>query len=208
MSRYKDAQCRVCRREGCKLFLKGERCYSDKCSVSRRNYAPGDHGQKNAKLSEYGTQLREKQKTKSYYGVGEKQFRKYFEMASNKKGVTGENLLQLLESRLDNVVYRLGFGASRAEARQLVNHAQFDVNGKKVDIASYLVKPGDVISVREIKKDNSCIKGNIEANVNRPVPAWLEKDSEKMTGKVLRLASREDIDVEFEEHLIVELYSK
>ena len=139
MSRYKDAQCRICRREGCKLFLKGERCYSDKCSVSRRNYAPGDHGQKKSKLSEYGTQLREKQKTKSYYGVGEKQFRKYFEMASNKKGVTGENLLQILESRLDNVVYRLGFGASRAEARQLVNHAQFNVNGKKVDIASYLV---------------------------------------------------------------------
>ena len=208
MARYKDEQCRICRREGQKLFLKGSRCYSDKCSVSRRNYAPGQHGQKKAKLSEYGTQLREKQKTKSYYGVGERQFRKYFEIASNKKGVTGENLLQLLESRLDNVVYRLGFGASRAEARQLVNHAQFDVNGKKVDIASYLVKPGDIISVREIKKDNSCIKGNIEANVNRPVPAWLEKDNEKMTGKVLRLASREDIDIALEEHLIVELYSK
>ena len=137
MSRYKDAQCRVCRREGCKLFLKGERCYSDKCSVSRRNYAPGDHGQKKAKLSEYGTQLREKQKTKSYYGVGEKQFRKYFVMASNKKGVTGENLLQILESRLDNVVYRLGYGTSRAQARQFVNHAQFEVNGKRVDIPTY-----------------------------------------------------------------------
>ena len=208
MSRYKDAQCRVCRREGCKLFLKGERCYSDKCSVSRRNYAPGDHGQRKTKLSEYGTQLREKQKTKAYYGVGEKQFRKYFEMASNKKGVTGENLLQILESRLDNVVYRLGFGTSRAEARQFVTHAQFEVNGKKVNIASYLVKPGDVVSVRESKKDNSTIKANVEANAVRPIPAWLEKDNEKLSGKVLRLASREDIDIALEEHLIVELYSK
>ena len=149
MARYTDEQCRICRREGQKLFLKGSRCYSDKCSISRRNYAPGQHGQKRAKLSEYGTQLREKQKTKSYYGVGEKQFRGYFQMASNKKGVTGDNLLQILESRLDNVVYRLGFGASRAQARQLVNHGQFEVNGKKVDIPSYLVKAGDVITVRE-----------------------------------------------------------
>ena len=208
MSRYKDAQCRVCRREGCKLFLKGARCYSDKCSVARRNYAPGDHGQRKTKLSEYGTQLREKQKTKSYYGVGEKQFRKYFEMASNKKGVTGENLLQILESRLDNVVYRLGFGASRAEARQFVTHAQFEVNGKKVNIASYLVKPGDVIAVRESKKDNSTIKGNVEATATRPIPAWLERDNEKLSGKVIRLASRDDIDIALEEHLIVELYSK
>ncbi len=208
MSRYKDAQCRVCRREGCKLFLKGARCYSDKCSVARRNYAPGDHGQRKAKLSEYGTQLREKQKTKSYYGVGEKQFRKYFEMASNKKGVTGENLLQILESRLDNVVYRLGFGASRAEARQFVTHAQFNVNGKKVNIASYLVKPGDVIEVRESKKDNSTIKGNVEATATRPIPAWLERNDENLSGKVLRLASRDDIDIALEEHLIVELYSK
>ena len=134
MARYTDEQCRICRREGQKLFLKGSRCYTDKCSISRRNYAPGQHGQKRAKLSEYGTQLREKQKTKSYYGVGEKQFRKYFEMASNKKGITGDNLLQILESRLDNVVYRLGFGASRAQARQLVNHGQFEVNGRKVNI--------------------------------------------------------------------------
>lgn len=208
MSRYKDAQCRVCRREGCKLFLKGERCYSDKCSISRRNYAPGDHGQKNTKLSEYGTQLREKQKTRSYYGVGEKQFRKYFAMASNKKGITGENLLQILESRLDNVVYRLGYGVSRAEARQMVNHGQFEVNGKKVNIPSYLVKAGDVITVREIKKDNSTIKANAEANSVRPVPVWLEKDNEKLSGKVIRLAAREDIDIPIEEHLIVELYSK
>ena len=208
MARYKDEQCRICRREGQKLFLKGSRCYSDKCSVSRRNYAPGEHGQKNSKLSEYGTQLREKQKTKSFYGVGEKQFRKYFEMAANKKGITGENLLQLLESRLDNVIYRLGYGSSRAQARQLVNHGHFDVNGKKVDIASYLVKPGDVISVREIKKDTAIIKENAEANSARPVPAWLERNIEDLSGKVIRLSSREDVDIAIEEHLIVELYSK
>ncbi len=208
MARYTDEQCRICRREGQKLFLKGSRCYSDKCSISRRNYAPGQHGQKRAKLSEYGTQLREKQKTKSYYGVGEKQFRGYFEMASNRKGITGENLLQILESRLDNVVYRLGFGASRAQARQLVNHGQFAVNGKKVDIPSYLVKAGDVITVRENKKDNGAIKVNVEANASRPVPAWLELNNETLSGKVIRLASREDVDIPIEEHLIVELYSK
>ena len=208
MARYKDEQCRICRREGQKLFLKGSRCYSDKCSISRRNYAPGQHGQKRAKLSEYGTQLREKQKTKSYYGVGEKQFRGYFEMASNKKGITGDNLLQILESRLDNVVYRLGFGASRAQARQLVNHGQFAVNGQRVDIPSYLVKAGDVITVRENKKENGAIKANIEANSARPVPAWLELNNETLSGKVVRLASREDVDIPVEEHLIVELYSK
>jgi small subunit ribosomal protein S4 len=208
MARYTDEQCRICRREGQKLFLKGTRCYSDKCSISRRNYAPGQHGQKKAKLSEYGTQLREKQKTKSYYGVGEKQFRKYFEIASNKKGITGDNLLQILESRLDNVVYRLGFGSSRAQARQLVNHGQFEVNGKKVNIPSYLVKAGDVITVRESKKDNGAIKANIEINASRPVPAWLEKDVETLSGKVVKLASREDVDIPIEEHLIVELYSK
>ena len=208
MARYTDEQCRICRREGQKLFLKGSRCYTDKCSVSRRNYAPGQHGQKRAKLSEYGTQLREKQKTKSYYGVGEKQFRRYFEMASNKKGITGENLLQILESRLDNVVYRLGFGTSRAQARQLVNHGQFEVNGGKVDIPSYLVKAGDVISVRESKKENGAIKANIEVNSARPVPAWLELNNETLSGKVVRLASREDVDIPIEEHLIVELYSK
>ena len=208
MARYKDEQCRICRREGQKLFLKGDRCYTDKCSISRRNYAPGQHGQKRAKLSEYGTQLREKQKTKAYYGVGEKQFRKYFEMATKRKGVPGENLLQILESRLDNVVYRLGFGSSRAQARMLVTHGAFEVNGKKVDIASYLVKPGDVIAVREIRKDNGTIKNNIEENASRPVPEWLEKDAEKLSGKVVRLAAREDIDLPVEEHLIVELYSK
>jgi len=208
MSRYKDEQCRVCRREGQKLFLKGSRCYTDKCSVTRRNYAPGQHGQGKKKLSEYGMQLREKQKTKSFYGVQEKQFRKYFEAAENKKGITGENLLQILESRIDNVVYRAGFGNSRAQARQLVNHGHFDVNGSKVDIPSYLVKPGDVITVREIKKDSKIIKENAELNAGRPVPEWIEKDNEKLSAKVIRLASREDVDLPVEEHLIVELYSK
>ena len=208
MARYKDEQCRICRREGQKLFLKGSRCYSDKCSVTRRNYAPGQHGQKRTKLSEYGTQLREKQKTRSFYGVGEKQFRKYFEMASNKKGITGTNLLQILESRLDNVVYRLGLGASRPQARQIVTHGNIEVNGRKTDVASYLVKPGDIVSVREIKKDTAIIKMNVEANAARPVPAWLERDIENLSGKVIRLAAREDIDLAIEEHLIVELYSK
>ena len=208
MARYKDEQCRICRREGQKLFLKGSRCYSDKCSIARRNYAPGQNGQKKGKISEYGTQLREKQNTKAFYGVGEKQFRKYFEMASTSKGKTGEVLLQILESRLDNVVYRLGFGVSRPQARQLVTHGNIEVNGKKVDIASYLVKAGDVISIREVRKDNPVVKENMEANSVRPLPEWLEVDREKMSGKVIRLANREDIDLPVEEHLIVELYSK
>ena len=160
------------------------------------------------KVSEYGLQLKEKQKTKFIYGVLERQFRKYFEMASNKKGVTGENLLQILESRLDNVVYRLGFGSSRAQARQLVTHGNIEVNGKKVNIASYLVKPEDVVAIREIRKDNPIVKANLESGVARPVPEWLEKDVEKLSGKVIRLASREDVDLPVEEHLIVELYSK
>ena len=208
MSRYKDEQCRICRREGQKLFLKGSRCYSDKCSITRRNYAPGQNGQKKSKISEYGTQLREKQKPKAFYGVGEKQFRRYFDMASNSKGKTGEVLLQILESRLDNVVYRLGFASSRAQARMLVTHGAFEVNGHKVDIPSYLVKAGDVIAVREIRKDNGAIKIAVEENESRPVPAWLEKDQEKLSGKVVTLATREDIDLPVEEHLIVELYSK
>ena len=208
MSRYKDEQCRICRREGQKLFLKGSRCYSDKCSITRRNYAPGQNGQKKSKISEYGTQLREKQKTKAFYGVGEKQFRRYFDMASNSKGKTGEVLLQILESRLDNVVYRLGFASSRAQARMLVTHGAFEVNGHKVDIPSYLVKAGDVIAVREIRKDNGAIKIAVEENGSRPVPAWLEKNQEKLSGKVVTLATREDIDLPVEEHLIVELYSK
>ena len=208
MARYKDEQCRICRREGQKLFLKGSRCYTDKCSVTRRNYAPGQHGQKRTKLSEYGTQLREKQKTRSFYGVGEKQFRKYFEMASNKKGITGTNLLQILESRLDNVVYRLGLGSSRPQARQIVTHGNIEVNGRKVDIASYLVKPGDVIAVREIRRDNPVIKENIEAGAKRPVPEWLDLDSKNFSAKVVRMVTREEIDLPVEEQLIVELYSK
>ena len=208
MARYKDEQCRICRREGQKLFLKGARCYTDKCSITRRNYAPGQHGQKKKKLSEYGTQLREKQKTKLFYGVGEKQFRKYFAMAESKKGITGEVLLQILESRLDNVVYRLGYGSSRTQARMLVTHGHFEVNGQKVDIPSYLVKPGDIIAVREIRRDNKIIKENVELNAAKPVPEWLEKDEKNLSGKVVRLASREDVDIPVEEHLIVELYSK
>ena len=208
MARYKDEQCRICRREGQKLFLKGSRCYTDKCSITRRNYAPGQNGQKRSKISEYGTQLREKQKTKAFYGVGEKQFRKYFEMASNSRGKTGEILLQILESRLDNVVYRLGFASSRAQARMQVTHGAFEVNGKKVDIPSYLVKAGDVIALREIRKNNGAVKMAAEENASRPVPTWLEKDEEHVSGKVVRLASREDIDLPVEEHLIVELYSK
>ena len=208
MARYKDEQCRICRREGQKLFLKGERCYTDKCSLTRRSYAPGQHGQKKKKLSEYGTQLREKQKTKAFYGVGERQFRRYFEIAEGKKGITGEVLLQLLESRLDNVVYRLGYGSSRAQARMLVTHGHFEVNGQKVDIPSYQVKAGDEIKVREIRKDSKIIKENVEANSARPVPTWLEKDEKNLSGKVIRLATREDIDIPVEEHLIVELYSK
>ncbi|MCL2383261.1 MAG: 30S ribosomal protein S4 [Oscillospiraceae bacterium] len=208
MSRYKDEQCRICRREGQKLFLKGSRCYTDKCGVTRRNYAPGQHGQGRKKLSEYGMQLREKQKTKSFYGVQEKQFRKYFKMAEQAKGITGEMLLQILESRLDNVVYRVGFGVSRAQARQLVNHGHFEVNGRKVDIASYLVKPGDVVTVKENKRDTVIIKENKEVNASKPVPEWLEKDNENLTAKVVRLASREDVDLPVSEHLIVELYSK
>ena len=208
MARYKDEQCRICRREGQKLFLKGSRCYSDKCSVTRRNYAPGQHGQKRTKLSEYGTQLREKQKTKSFYGVGEKQFRRYFDMASNKKGITGTNLLQILESRLDNVVYRLGLGVSRPQARQIVTHGNIEVNGVKTDIASYLVKPGDVIAVRESKRNNGVIKANLEAGAVRPIPEWLELDSKNLSAKVVRLVNREEIDLPVEEHLIIELYSK
>ncbi len=208
MARYKDEQCRICRREGQKLFLKGCRCYSDKCSVTRRNYAPGQHGQKRTKLSEYGTQLREKQKTRSFYGVGEKQFRKYFEMASNKKGITGTNLLQILESRLDNVVYRLGIGVSRPQARQMVTHGNIEVNGKKVNVASYLVKPGDVVAVREIRRNNPVIKENIENGAKRPIPEWLELDSKNLSAKVVRVVNRDEIDLPVEEHLIVELYSK
>ena len=208
MARYTDAVCRQCRREGQKLFLKGERCYSDKCAINRRSFAPGQHGKARKKLSEYGLQLREKQKARRYYGVLEGQFHHYFEMAERKAGITGENLLQILESRLDNVVYRLGFAMSRPEARQLVVHGHFTVKGKKVNIPSYLVSAGDVIAVQQKSKQSEKFKVVAEANANRPVPAWLEVDRENQSGKVVALPSRDQIDLDIQETLIVELYSK
>ncbi len=208
MARYTEAVCRLCRREGQKLFLKGERCYSGKCAIDRRAYAPGQHGQGRKKLSEYGLQLREKQKAKRFYGVLEGQFAHYYELAEKKAGVTGENLLQILESRLDNVIYRLGFGLSRAEARQLVVHGHFLVNGKKVDIPSYLVKEGDVITIKETSRSLPKIKAIIEATEGKNIPEWLDLDRNTLQGKVVTLAKRSDIDLEVEEHLIVELYSK
>ncbi len=208
MARYTGAVCRLCRREGQKLFLKGERCYTDKCGLERRKYAPGMHGQSRKKMSEYGVQLREKQKARRYYGVLESQFRKYFEMANKMKGITGENLLSVLESRLDNVVYRLGFGTSRPEARQLVTHGHFTVNGKKVNIPSYLVSPGDVIAICEKSRGSEKIKDVLEKTESRVVPKWLDLDRNTLSGKVLTPAQREDIDLELAEHLIVELYSK
>jgi len=208
MARYTEAVCRLCRREGQKLFLKGERCYSGKCAIDRRAYAPGQHGQGRKKLSEYGLQLREKQKAKRFYGVLEGQFAHYYELAEKKAGVTGENLLQILESRLDNVIYRLGFGLSRAEARQLVVHGHFLVNGKKVDIPSYLVKEGDVITIKETSRSLPKIKAVIEATEGKNIPEWLDLDRNILQGKVVTLAKRSDIDLDIEEHLIVELYSK
>lgn len=208
MARYTGAVCRLCRREGTKLFLKGERCYSDKCSINKRAYAPGQHGQGRKKLSGYGLQLREKQKAKRYYGVLESQFAHYFDLAEKKKGVTGENLLQILESRFDNVVYRLGFGLSRAEARQLVVHGHFTINGKKVDIPSYLVKEGDVIALKEGSRSLPKIKAILEATEGKTIPKWLDLDTNAMQAKVVALAQRDDIDIEIAEHLIVELYSK
>ena len=207
MARYTGAVCRLCRREGQKLFLKGDRCYTDKCAIDRRAFAPGQHGNaRNKKMSEYGLQLREKQKARRYYGVLESQFRKYFEMASQRKGVTGENLLSILETRLDNVVYRLGFAMSRAEARQLVRHGHFTVNGKKVDIPSYLVKPGETIALKGKTLDK--IKASLEANGSRKAPKWLEFDANNLSANVAAMPAREDIDMPIEEHLIVELYSK
>lgn len=208
MARYTGAVCRLCRREGQKLFLKGERCYSEKCSVGRRAYAPGQHGQGRKKTSEYGMQLRAKQRARRYYGVNEVQFRHYFEMAERKTGVTGENLLRILESRLDNVVYRAGLASSRAEARQLVGHGHFEVNGGRVDIASYLIKAGDVITVCEKSRTSDKIKAVIEANSGRPVPSWLDANAESYSVKVVNLPERDAIDAPVEEQLIVEFYSK
>ncbi|MDR0671654.1 MAG: 30S ribosomal protein S4 [Oscillospiraceae bacterium] len=208
MARYVDAVCRQCRREGQKLFLKGDRCYSDKCSIVRRAYPPGQHGQGRKKNSEYGLQLREKQKTRRYYGVLESQFEKYFDMAAKAKGVTGENLLRILESRMDNVVYRLGFAMSRPEARQLVGHGHFEVNGHKVNIPSALIKEGDVVALRARSRDIDKIKVSLENNASRVPPKWLDFDRDAFTAKVIGVPERDDIDLPVEEHLIVELYSK
>ena len=208
MARYTDAVCRICRREGDKLFLKGDRCYSDKCAIARRAYAPGQHGQGRKKSSEYGTQLREKQKAKRYYGLLEGQFYHYFELAEKMSGVTGENLLKVLESRLYNVVYRAGFAMSRPEARQLVSHAHFTVNGKKVNIPSYRVKPGDVVAITEKSMGSDKFKAVLEANASRPALNWLSLDKAKGQVTIVNLPERSEIDLQVEEHLIVELYSK
>ena len=208
MARYTGAVCRMCRREGQKLFLKGERCYTDKCALARRAYAPGQHGQGRKKVSEYGRQLRTKQQVRRYYGVLENQFRLYFEKAEKMTGATGENLLRLLESRLDNVVYRLGFASSRAEARQLVTHGHFTVNGRKVNIPSYLVKAGQVVALKETSRSLDKFKAIMEANSARPVPAWLDLNRDAAEAKIVALPNRADIDLPVEETLIVELYSK
>ena len=206
MARYTDANCKLCRREGQKLFLKGERCYSSKCAIERRNYAPGQHGQARKKQSEYGLQLREKQKAKRFYGVPETQFRNLFAKAAKKQGKTGENLMIFLETILDNVVFRLGFAASRKEARQLVTHGHFTVNGKKADIPSMEVKAGDVIKVKERSVSSPKFKEIKEMSIT--VPSWMTVDVDKLEGKVVAMPRREDIDTPIAEHLIVELYSK
>ncbi|QUH28920.1 30S ribosomal protein S4 [Vallitalea guaymasensis] len=208
MARYRGAVCRLCRREGEKLFLKGERCYTGKCAIDRRPYAPGDHGKRRTKISEYGVQLRQKQKAKRIYGVLETQFRNYFADADKRKGITGENLLIILETRLDNVVYRAGLGRSRTEARQVVRHNHITVNGKKVNIPSYQVKPGDVIEVKEKSLSIQRFKDIVETTSSRIVPEWIDADIENKTVKVVSVPTREQIDTNIEETLIVELYSK
>ncbi len=207
MAVYRDAKCKLCRREGSKLFLKGEKCYMEKCPFNKRPLPPGQHGAGRKKVSEYGLQLREKQKTKRIYGVQESQFRHYYEVADRMKGITGENMLSLLERRLDNVIFRMGIGVSRTQARQLVNHAHFTVNGRTVTVPSYSVKAGDVIAVKTTRRDNKFfeqIKGMKVANM----PKWLEFDPETLEGKVLALPTRADVDSQIAEHMIVELYSK
>jgi len=208
MARYTGPVCRLCRREGEKLFLKGDRCFSDKCGIARRAYAPGQHGQGRKKASEYALQFRMKQKAKRFYGLLESQFHHYFEIAERKQGVTGENLLRILESRLDNIVYRLGYASSRKEARQLILHNHFSVNGKKVNIPSFLMKAGDEVAIKTKSLESNKIKAVVENNAGRPVPNWLEKSLQAHSGKVINLPNREDIDVPVEESLIVELYSK
>ena len=208
MARYTGADCRQCRREGEKLFLKGDRCYTDKCGIEKRPYPPGQAGKKRPRDSEYRVQLREKQKAKRIYGVLEKQFRTYYQIATRQPGITGENLLRLLESRFDNAVYRLGFAASRDEARQMVRHGHFTVNGHKVDIPSFRVRAGSVIAVAEKAKDMTTIKAALISSSKIEVPGWLEVDVEKLQGRVLSLPSREQIEAPIREQLIVELYSK
>ena len=208
MARYTDAVCRLCRREGMKLFLKGERCLSDKCAISKRNYAPGQHGQRRTKLSEYGLQLREKQKVKRTYGVLESQFRRYFQKAASSKEVTGSELLVLLERRLDNVVYLMGFADSRAQARQLVYHGHIRVNGRRVDIPSFLIKQGDIVEPREKSRELDMVRNAIERLSQKQIPVWIHVDSENMRGVVQALPKRHDLTMPFHEQLIVELYSK
>ena len=209
MARYTGAVCRLCRREDMKLFLKGDRCYTDKCGYERRAYAPGQHGQnRRRKASDYGEQLREKQKVKRIYGVLEDQFRRYFESAERQRGITGETLLQLLERRLDNVIYRLGLATSRPQARQLVRHGHFLVNGRKVDVPSYSIRVGEVITVRETSKATPAILHAIEEVKGRGIPEWLSFDANGMTGRVSSLPTREQINLPVQEQLIVELYSK
>jgi small subunit ribosomal protein S4 len=208
VARYTGAVCRLCRREGLKLFLKGERCYTDKCAIERRNYPPGEHGQARPKFSEYSVQLREKQKLRRMYGVLEGQFRRYFEMADRAKGVTGEILLQLLERRLDNVVYRIGFATSRSEARQLVRHGHFRVNGRKVNVPSYLIRAGDSVGVRERSQKVTRIQEALELAQRRGIPDWLEVTPESFAGRVKALPVRSDLTMPINEKLVVELYSK
>ena len=209
MARYIGPVCRLCRREGMKLFLKGERCYTEKCAIEKRNFAPGQHGKtRKSKLAGYGVQLREKQKVKRIYGVLEDQFRRYFEQAERTRGITGETLLQLLERRLDNVAYRLGFATSRAQARQLVRHGHFTVNGRKVDIPSYSVKPGDLVAIRQSSRTNPSIVHALEEVKGRGVPEWLSFDQAAMSAKIGSVPTREQINLPVQEQLIVELYSK
>jgi|SRR5579862_278542 len=209
MARYIGAVCRLCRREGMKLYLKGERCYSDKCAIEKRNVPPGQHGRaRRAKIVGYGVQLREKQKVKRTYGVLENQFRRYFEAADRQKGITGQLLLQMLERRLDNVVYRLGFATSRAQGRQLVRHGHFLVNGKKVDIPSYQIRQGDIVSVRSASAENVTIQHAVEEVKGRGIPEWLTMEATGLAGRVSSLPTREQINLPVEEQLIVELYSK
>ena len=208
MARYTGPACKLCRREGKKLYLKGERCTSGKCALDRRSTAPGQHGAAKKKMGEYGLQLREKQTTKRYYGVLERQFKNYYEEAARKEGMTGENLLVLLERRLDNTVFRMGLAESHREARQLVLHAHFTLNGKKVNIPSILVKPGDVIAVKESSRDSAKVKALAEALESKTAPKWLDVDKTNLQAKVVSFPAREDIDYDFNEQLIVELYSK